>query len=779
MKVSYKWLSRYFDGTLPSPDEIARLLTFHSFEIESVEKKEDDAILDIAVLPNRAHDCLSHEGIAKEVATIVNSKIKKQNVKNVKNANNAKEQFKVQNDLRLDLQVLEPALCGRYLGRVIEGVKVGPSPAWLKERLQSIGQKSINNVVDAANFLMFDMGQPLHLFDADRLDKRKIQVRLAISGEKMTTLDGKELFLMPDDLIIADDKEAIALAGVKGGIKAQATDKTVNLILEAANFDPFSIRRTSRRLGLRTESSIRFENEITPEMAGRGMEILTGLIIEVAGTRETMVGEVVDAYPRKPNQYKIGLNPSEPSRLLGLSLDEKDIEECFHRLNFAYQKKKVIESVLDLAPRFIGVPYQYGASVTFDAPKAFDCSGLVAYLYRECGVNLPRMTIDQYFFTDRVTKDALLPGDLIFSRNSSEEGVRYKSVEFLPESFLEAGVSHVGLYVGNDNVIHASGTNGKNCVICDKLSDFSDIKNIVGYGRAALPGEERYVVDPPYERLDLWPRRGRALSSGTAADLIEEIGRVTGLEKINGFEPKKSDTRVLSNNRYYSAEMVRERLSQKGFSEIYGYAFSKEGELELENALNKEMPFLRANLADGIEKKLALNKSNADLLGIDEIKIFEIGNIFNKNGESTRLAVGSSGKDDLAKILDWDSPNLYKGTSNIYECDLGVSEAVLSARKISRVNYKPFSIYPFVVRDIAIFVPTDVGKEEVESLIMANATSLLKHTRLFDTYMKEQKISYAFRLVFQSDARTLTSQEVAEIMQKITRALSEKEWQIR
>jgi len=160
MKVSYEWLKLYLNK-LPKPEKLAELLTMHSFEVEGIEKKGKDFIFDISVLPNRAHDCLSHLGIAKELSALLNSKLKTQN---------SKLQIKIQKlDRKLEIEVKEPELCKRYIGRIIEGVKLGPSPKWLKEKLEAIGQKSINNIVDATNFVMFETGQPLHAFDADKV----------------------------------------------------------------------------------------------------------------------------------------------------------------------------------------------------------------------------------------------------------------------------------------------------------------------------------------------------------------------------------------------------------------------------------------------------------------------------------------------------------------------------------------------------------------------------------------------------------------------------------
>ncbi len=188
-----------------------------------------------------------------------------------------------------------PELCGRYTARVLRGVKVGPSPDWLRRRLEALGQASINNVVDATNYVMLELGQPMHAFDLDRLAERRIVVRRARAGEKMRTLDGVERTLSPEMCVIADAARSVAIAGVMGGAESEISSGTRNVLLESAWFDPISVRRTSKALGLRTEASLRFERGADPEMAELASRRCAALIHEIAGG-EILAG-VVDVYP--------------------------------------------------------------------------------------------------------------------------------------------------------------------------------------------------------------------------------------------------------------------------------------------------------------------------------------------------------------------------------------------------------------------------------------------------------------------------------------------------
>src|SRR3990167_8182210 len=200
MKVSRNWLQAFFNDPLPSAQELADALTFHAFEIEEVVNSGSDDILDVKVTPNRGHDCLSHRGIAKELSAILMKPVKE-------------DPLRVQINLEpptdaVSVSIAEPTLCRRYIAGYIRGVKVGPSPEWLKNALESIGQRSINNVVDATNYVMFNLGQPLHAFDAGQLakkdDRYAISVRKARAGERMLALDGKEYELADAMLVIAD-----------------------------------------------------------------------------------------------------------------------------------------------------------------------------------------------------------------------------------------------------------------------------------------------------------------------------------------------------------------------------------------------------------------------------------------------------------------------------------------------------------------------------------------------------------------------------------------------
>ncbi|MCK4474073.1 phenylalanine--tRNA ligase subunit beta [Candidatus Parcubacteria bacterium] len=297
-----------------------------SFEIEKLEKKGDDWVLDIDVLPNRAGDCFSHLGIARECAALLNLKLKTQNTK---------FQPKTQNlDIKnlLKIKVENSDLCSRYTARVMIDVKIGESPEWMRERLKVCGLQPINNVVDIANYVMLELGQPLHAFDLHKISGKKIIVRKAKKGEKIITLDNNKFNLAQDILIIADEKNPLAIAGIKGGKKAEIDKNTKTIVLEAANFDKIIIRKTRQELKLQTDASLRFEHGIDANLTEQGINRAADLIQKICNGK-TSKG-LIDFFPKKvfPKTIKLELDYIE--QLLGVKIPKKEIISIFQKLGF-------------------------------------------------------------------------------------------------------------------------------------------------------------------------------------------------------------------------------------------------------------------------------------------------------------------------------------------------------------------------------------------------------------------------------------------------------------
>ncbi len=634
MKVSKSWLQTYFDTPLPATDELVRRITFGIFEVEGVEQVGADDVLDVKVLPDRSSYALSHRGIAKEISALLGVPLKKDPL----------HESLPSWDLSklLTVEVGKPDLCPRYMGAVMRGVTVGPSPEWLKRSLETLGQRSINNIVDATNYVMLNVGQPLHAFDLDKLAKDKetarIHVRRAQDGEKITVLSGETCELSTENLLIADGESGVplAIAGIKGGKVAEIDVSTKDIVLEAANFNYVSVRKTSRKLKLTTDASVRFQNEPSPELVAYAMRDVMVLIQEIAGG--TFEG-VVDVYQKPFTPHHVSVTLDEINAVLGAAITEKEIDEIVMRLGFEVEK---------------------------------------------------------------------------------------------------AG--------------------------------------------------QTYTVTSPFERTDL----------NIQEDLIEEVGRVYGYENIKAVLPSAPKDKPVVNKQFYYSEKIRQTLVELGFSEVYTYTLRDKGEVELENPLAKDKAFMRACLSDGIRQSLELNAHNAPLLALDTVKIFEIGTVFTKDGEHMSLALGvknvrvkkPKAEEILAQALEMlrqEIPDI-QGDDKDGVVEMNVDQALQglpvpdtydTGEQKSLARYEPFSSYPFVLRDIALWVPEVVTENKILELIKKEASDLLVRADLFDTFKKDGRVSYAFHLVFQSKEKTLTDGEVGDIMNRIVASMQKEDWEVR
>src|SRR6201982_1865836 len=322
MKVVYNGLKEFVDAKASAP-ELGTRLSLCGVAIDSVEETPAGPVLDAEITSNRP-DCLGHYGIAREVATIYRLPLKPVQPKLKEIAEKAADAA------RVDIEA--PELCGRFTARVMRGVKVQPSPDWLRQRLKTIGQNSINNGGDITNYVMFELGHPLHAYDLDKLNERRIVVRKSKAGEKIRTLDGAERTLAKDMCVIADGSRAIGIGGVMGGAETEISFSTRNILIECAWFDPIAVRRTSKALGLRTEASYRFERGANPETAELASRRTAELIQQVADGE--ILSGVIDVYPRHEPLRKIKFTRKELLRVMGADIPDRDIEDILSALGF-------------------------------------------------------------------------------------------------------------------------------------------------------------------------------------------------------------------------------------------------------------------------------------------------------------------------------------------------------------------------------------------------------------------------------------------------------------
>lgn len=635
MKVSYTWLKRYVPE-LPEASMLEDVFTQHLCEVESVEKKsEEEFLFDLGILPNRAHDLLSHEGVARELSGLLGLPYKDPNT------------YVAPEVRKTILQItVESELCRRYMGRIVRGVTVGPSPEWLVQALTSIGQRSINTIVDATNLVMFDCGQPTHAFDLQKISGEALTIRAARSGEKMTTLGGvslgnsdavgdhtgSEIELTESNLVIADAAGVLALAGVKGGNKAEVDTTTTDIVIEVANFDPVSVRKTARKNNLLTESAKRFENDLSPELATHAMHKLSSLIAKLCP--EAQFEECIDIYPNPHAVREVSFSLDAVSRILGMKIEPEQAEKILMQYGYSYTRAD-----------------------------------------------------------DRMSTDS-----------------------------------------------------------------------------AGAHADTVFVLQVPPLRLDL---------VGTH-DIAEEFGRIIGYDAI---EPELLIRLNMpqKNEAYEHMRAARQKLLSEGYREVMTYSFAKKGKISVaRGAKGKE--FLRTNLSDGLREAYERNRLNAPLLGLSEIKLFEIGTVFPTEKIENTEGRGEVGGVEEIHVAYVDKKELVEKTVEEFSHNLPpvTADAIETGEKNNAgeafdkkdfsheqesdsktETFVPWSIYPFISRDIAVWVTDTESEKKLETILATFAqTYCVRPPQMFDTFSKDGRTSVAFRLVFQAMDRTLTDSEV-------------------
>ena len=686
MKVSYKWLQTYFEKELPAPSVLADLFTFHSFEVEGVENVTTsdgttDTVIDAKVLPDRAHYALSHRGIAEEIHILTGLPRKSSFAVDI----HAAEKIDTTTS-SVQATIEDVTFCRRFIARRVEGIDNGPSPAWLVRHLEAIGQKPISLIVDITNFVKFDTGHPLHAFDADKVVGNLV-VRRAKQGEQVTLLDKKTVTLTTEDYVVADDMGALDIAGIKGGERAEITSATKNILVIVPNCAPSPIRRTSTKYAIRNESSKRFENEVTPELAMDAMVETTALIAQIAP--EARTGKLTDQYPTHLPSTTISLTRAYVNQKLGVVV-----------------------------------------------PQA------------ECDEILKRIGITNSSASDQSTGDQL-------------------------------------------------------------------------------------VLAIPAHRLDLT----------IPEDIVEEIGRVYGYDNVKGSLPDMPSFVPQPEPLFSVSQKIKSVLVSLGYSEVYLYTFVAKGDITIAYPLASDKGALRTDLVENMHKSLDMNSKNADLLGLDTVKMFEIGSVFTKdntsndssnisreigreiggNAQSKETKMLALGISQIKKIKGFDIQKYLQDELAAFAKELGVdvgagkSTYVAGSKEIiwtipvdalinqlhvkgvdlgaftqfaqapKQVRFKPFSIYPFIVRDIAVFTSATqeaVDVEILKGIADAGATELIARKALFDVFTKAlpdgtSKTSFAFRIVFQSFDKTLSDEEVNKIMESVYSRVKEQGWEVR
>ncbi len=469
-----------------------------------------DTPLEVEITPNRP-DCLSVLGVAREVAAITGEPIRPPALDYSEEGPPVRELASV--------EIADPDLCPRYCATIIQGITLGPSPRWLQERLISYGMRPINSIVDVTNYVMVEMGQPLHAFDYRTLLESKIIVRRARHGENITSLDGQKRSLNPDMLVIADAHRAVAVAGVMGGLDTEVTEGTTDILLEAANFAYASLRNTASTLKMRTEASMRFERGLSPELVPPNIKRATQLIQQVAGGR--VAKGIIDVYPGMADAGAIVLEMTEIPRLLGMEIDRAEVLRVLKALGFECRE--------DSPERLLVRPPYWRSDVRLPADVVEEVARIVGYDRLPTTVlsgRLPHRQPDTKFRLKERVRD-------ILSGTGLQEAITYPLVS---ADWLETVHCPLGLRLANpvsreQEYLRTSLRPGLLAALATNQKSGADAVRLFEVGRAYLPWEDGLPLERDTAAAVLWNGNGEALWTGrqAGADFYEAKGLVATL----------------------------------------------------------------------------------------------------------------------------------------------------------------------------------------------------------------------------------------------------------
>ena len=632
--------------------------------VEVLNLKED--IIDFEITPNRP-DCLSIEGLGRETAVSLGKEFKNPR----KNIDELKVEDKKEIEgLKVDIEA--PDLCYRYIARVVKNVKIGQSPEWMKRRLKACGVRSINNIVDITNYVMLEMGQPMHAFDINSIEGKHITVRRAKNGEKITTLDEQERELDENNLVIADEKKAVAIAGVMGGLNSEIEEDTETVVFESAVFYGGSVRKTAKKVGLRTESSSRFEKGLSPENALRAINRAVELV-ELIGAGEVVDGKI-DVYPTKQKINEIKLDIERINNLLGTNLSKEEIISILEKLEIKVQND------IAIAPYF-------------------------------------RMDIE-------------------FLADLAEEIVRIYGYDKLETTLIKADTT--------------LGIRNKEQSIEKKIKDVlvnSGLSEIYTYG---------FVSEKDLEK------------SNINKELIEKS--ITVMNPLSDEYKLMRPTTIPSMMQILATNANKKNQNAKLFDISRNYR-NINNEVE-----NGEVPLQENILTIGMYGEdvdfYVLKGLIENVLEASNINRYDVEKeTKNESYHPGRCANLKVGIDTIATIGEVHPEVLinYDIEKRVYLAEVNVTKLV----KYSKANKKYVEVpkFPAVERDIAVIVDEKVEVGQIEKTITKKSKKWLEEARLFDIYRDERiganKKSVAYSLIFRDKNKTLSDEEINNIMDGI------------
>jgi phenylalanyl-tRNA synthetase beta chain len=708
MRVPLQWLKQYVDIDATA-EVVGTRLTMGGLEVEGIETTDFPLVpvLDVYVTPNRG-DCLSLLGIAREVAALYDRPLRLPAIPTATS----------QGDATL-VTIVDADLCPRYAARIVRNVKIGPSPEWMQARLLSSGMRPINNVVDVTNYVMLELGQPLHAFDLDRLENGRIVVRRALPGETVTTLDGVERELTPEILVIADAVKPVAVAGLMGGASSEVSDTTTNILIESAHFNPLSVRRASRSLALRTEASYRFERVVDPSGVRRAADRACQLLAEM-GAGE-VVDSIVDVYPAPIAPRTIVLRPRRTADLLGMDINGAIATDCLRRLEFTVEPHGD-DALLVTVPTF-------RPDITLEEDLIEEVGRIYGY------ENIPET----------------LPVGANSTGGDSQEGRLISRIKSLLASCgLQEVVTHSltapSFFAAPDDV-------ARRVPVRNALSS-----EVSGLRRSLIP-----------TLLDAAQHNAAHGQQGMA---LFEVGRVWQQEEtLEGIEPRE----YVAVAGLMVGPLLPGDWRQSGKSPVADYGFAR-GVVErllaglcISNAAFLPPAALSATPAtDDEDSNAASTVGAAGRVGAELIPQFHPGRT-----AFIRLTADYPADGVVGELHPGLATELAL-RDRIYLFEIGL-EALKGAMPATDPRFRPLAKYPAVTRDFAPRVPVEMPYATIETAINSLALPLLEEFRLTDVFtgppLPEGAKSLTLTFTFRSSAGTLKESEVSEALQSIRAVL--------
>jgi phenylalanyl-tRNA synthetase beta chain len=720
MLISYNWL-RELTGTVLTPSELRERLTMVGLAIDAVDELEGDSILDVEVPSNRP-DCLSHMGVAREVSVIEKSKLQTPKSKVTKTEGRAADHAQV--------EIHAPDLCPRYAARIIRGVKIAPSPDWLVKRLAEIGQRAINNVADITNYVLHELGQPLHAFDLATLTDHQIVVRRARAGEKLQTLDDVERTLDPDVLVIADATRPVALAGIMGGLASEISQTTTDVLIESAYFNPDSVRGTARKLGMDTEASRRFERGADCANVLQAQTRCVELICEIAGGVAT--DDAIDIYPQPLPARSVEFRPARVESLTSLRVEPREMQRILAALGFVETPSgspTVREGSQAAGASTLVGETPSGSPTVREGSQAAGASSFV----------VPSWRSDVGLEEDLIEEIARHAG---FDKIASELPPSNMAGEYQPVEMKRRDLRRALRSLGFDEAIN-----------------FSFIDNAHDEQFALLPGLTT-VSEPDAERLvtlqnpilDEATRMRPTLLPGLLQAVRHNLNY--GTRDISLFELG----RVFATFKQGELPVEREALALVAT----GGALT-EGRVQAEREL------------DFFQLKGALEAA-VDAMGLGPLTFSSAAIAHLRPGQSAAIflddetPLGSLGR--LSESL----AQPYKFRQPVYLAEIDLSSLLESRGR--PLQYAPLPRYPAVVRDVTLLVGRDVTFAELKQAIAAARIADYAGVVLVGVYegsnIPEAKRSVTFRVEYRAPERTLRDEEVEERQRKLIDLLLRK-----